>query len=381
MELLLLLVALLGHAFLWIGLVNRIHSVGMRRKVLKTISWSCFLCMVAIPVAIGWWYVVGRPENWTFVIAAYAAICCVVAPVTLLRLVWLRWLQPTPSVVRFHRRRRIDIALDGDGSNGDSKHHWLAHLPLNEALHLEVNQWVLDVPRLSPTLDGLSILHLSDLHLIDRISKAYFQEVVRVCNELQPDLACITGDIVDRTECIDWIPDTLGRLKTRHGVYFILGNHDRRVDTGRLRRMLEQSGLVDLGGRWLSIAIDGTSVALAGNEQPWFKGSGTRPHSPGATAGRGLVIALAHSPDQFAWARAQNADLLLAGHTHGGQIRIPLLGAILSPTAAGVRYISGVYYVAPTILHVTQGISSDIPLRWNCRPEIAHLRLRAGGPS
>ena len=70
---------------------------------------------------------------------------------------------------------------------------------------------------------------------------------------------------------------------------------------------------------------------------------------------------------------------MLAGHTHGGQIRIPPLGAILSPTAKGVKYISGVFYVPPTILHVTRGVSGDIPVRWNCRPEIAHLRLRMSG--
>jgi len=96
------------------------------------------------------------------------------------------------------------------------------------------------------------------------------------------------------------------------------------------------------------------------------------------TAPDGLRIVLAHTPDQFAWARAQNADLMLAGHTHGGQICIPPLGAIFSPTAAGVRYISGIFYAPPTVLHVSRGLSGDIPIRWNCRPEISRLRLRAG---
>ena len=219
------------------------------------------------------------------------------------------------------------------------------------------------------------------------MGKAYFHEVVRISNELQPDLVCMTGDIVDRSACLDWIPDTLGRLTARHGVYFILGNHDRRVDAGRLRRMLEQSGLVSLGGRWLPIEIGGAPVLLAGNERPWFDGPvRVRANAPPAWRAtwrgshrddlRSLRIVLAHTPDQFAWARSHDADLMLAGHTHGGQIRIPPLGAIFSPTAEGVKYISGVFYVPPTILHVTRGVSGDIPVRWNCRPEIAHLRLR-----
>ena len=69
---------------------------------------------------------------------------------------------------------------------------------------------------------------------------------------------------------------------------------------------------------------------------------------------------------------------MLAGHTHGGQIRIPPLGAIFSPTWRGVRYVSGIFYAPPTILHVTRGVSGDVPVRWNCPPEIALLRLRAG---
>ncbi len=90
-----------------------------------------------------------------------------------------------------------------------------------------------------------------------------------------------------------------------------------------------------------------------------------------------LRIALAHCPDQLRWARAWGADLMLAGHTHGGQIRIPPLGAIFSPTRHGVKYVSGVFYSPPTILHVSRGVSGDIPIRWNCPPEIACLRLRS----
>ena len=108
------------------------------------------------------------------------------------------------------------------------------------------------------------------------------------------------------------------------------------------------------------------------------------PRQTGAILADALRIALAHGPDQLRWARAWGADLMLAGHTHGGQIRIPPLGAIFSPTRHGVKYISGVFYSPPTILHVSRGVSGDIPVRWNCPPEIACLRsagrLMAAGP-
>ncbi len=270
----------------------------------------------------------------------------------------------------------VDL-VSAAASAAELAHHPLVHLPWNEILQLEVVQWVLDVPRLPPALDGLSIVHFSDLHLTGRVGKAYFRELVRFSNELRPDLVCITGDLIDRAACLDWFADTLGQLVARHGVYFILGNHDCNVDLGRLRRTLNQQGLIDLGGRWMTIEIGGTPVVLAGNERPWIAAAADLKTCPPPAPAGPLRIGLAHTPDQLAWARAQECDLLLVGHTHGGQIRLPPLGAIFSPSIDGVKYISGIYYVPPTILHVTRGVSGDVPVRWNCRPEIAQLCLRA----
>ena len=78
-------------------------------------------------------------------------------------------------------------------------HHFLVHLPGNESLQLDLTERAIDLPRLPPALDGLSIVHLSDLHFTGRVGKAYFQEVVRLSNELEPDLVAITGDLVDRS--------------------------------------------------------------------------------------------------------------------------------------------------------------------------------------
>jgi len=392
MDVPLLLFALLGHVFLWVGVLNRLHALGMRRRTIHRISMVCFLCMGLIPVGIGWQYF-GNPERhptapWTFpadgtpaglFIMAYVAVCWTVASVTLLRFLWLRVFHRPPPILRFHRRRTVEIdPASAAASAAELAHHPLVRLPLNQILQLDLSEWVLDVPRMAPALDGLSIVHLSDLHLTGRVGKAYFRELVRVSNELRPDLVCITGDIIDRAACVDWLADTIGQLVARHGVYFVLGNHDYDVDFDRLRRTLQQHGLIDLGGRWRTVEIDGTPVVLAGNERPWIVTPELEDGVPPAVAGS-LRILLAHTPDQLAWARAHEADLLLAGHTHGGQIRLPPLGAICSPSIEGVKYISGVYYVPPTILHVTRGVSGDIPVRWNCRPEIAHLRLHAGG--
>jgi uncharacterized protein len=368
----LLLLALLGHAFLWIGLVNRLHAMGIRRRIIKSLSLVFFLCSVLILVG-GWQYC----GNDGVFVRLYVILCWMVLAATLFRLVYFRWIRQVPSIVRYHGRRRVEINPDS-AEAGESSHHFITRLPRNEILHLEVTQWDLDVPRLPPALNGLSVIHLSDLHLTGRVGVTYFREVVRTCNELRPDLVCITGDIVDHPMCIEWIADTLGKLDARHGVYFILGNHDRLVDFQRLRQTMQQSGFVDLGGRLLSIEIHGAPILLAGNERPWINTPLVQDTHQFLTGHRALRIALAHTSDQLAWAQAFDADLMLSGHTHGGQICIPPLGAIFSPMLTGVKYISGVFHAPPTILHVTRGLSGDIPVRWNCRPEIALLKLRAG---
>jgi predicted MPP superfamily phosphohydrolase len=90
-----------------------------------------------------------------------------------------------------------------------------------------------------------------------------------------------------------------------------------------------------------------------------------------------LSLVLSHSPDQFAWAQGAGFKLMLAGHTHGGQGRLPLVGAVLTPCLSGVKYSAGVYYEPPTLLHVTRGISGMMPVRINCPPELTKLVLRA----
>ena len=156
------------------------------------------------------------------------------------------------------------------------------------------------MPRLPPELDGFSIVHLSDLHYTGHLAKGFFEEMARISNDLSPDLVAITGDLVDKDCCIDWLPDTLGRLKARYGVYFIFGNHDLRVDWRRMLRVLDDCGLVYVGGRWLSIDVSGQRMLLAGNERPWFKPAADPRTFPPRTEVPVRII-LAHSPDQLAW--------------------------------------------------------------------------------
>ncbi|MCE9546081.1 MAG: metallophosphoesterase, partial [Planctomycetia bacterium] len=200
--------------------------------------------------------------------------------------------------------------------------------------------------------------------------------VVRRANEFDADIIALTGDLVDRERTFPWLHDTLGSLRSKHGAYFVLGNHDLKVDHRRLRELLRGDGLIDLGSRWHSLEIHGRRVILAGNELPWFPPAADLTAIPRQADGGPLRIVLAHSPDQLPWARDHDVDLMLAGHTHGGQFRFPVIGPVVTCSLVGTRYAAGTYHEAPTVLHVSRGLSGTILLRLNCPPELTRLVLR-----
>jgi predicted MPP superfamily phosphohydrolase len=262
---------------------------------------------------------------------------------------------------------------------GDLVTAGLVRIPGNQALQLHVHRKSVEVPRLSGDLDGLSIAHLSDLHFTGQMKKEFYQRVVARANEFDADLVALTGDLVDKSRCIEWIPDTLGRLRARFGVFFVLGNHDLRVrDLQRLRESLTDSGLTDLSGRWLRRSVRGEPVVLAGNEMPWIPPITDLTDCPVESDGkRNLRIALCHDPDQIGWAQAWDIDVMLAGHTHGGQICPPFVGPVVTPSRRGLSRIAGAYREGPTLLHISRGLAGTRPLRINCPPELTMLVLKS----
>jgi len=394
------LYTLFGHAFFWIGLVNRLHGAALPRWFI-TQSTKVLLAIVAAgPFLVLAWLLAGwenpfvapdrslahRPGH--VVLLAYIGVCWLAGAGTIARWLWHNAYLRRPRKVQWlHRRCRADISPARAALRPEEcVHHFTASLPGNQSLQLDVTRREIELAWLPAALDGVTILHLSDFHFTGKVGKAYFREVVRVGNELQPDLIALTGDYADGDACIDWIPDTLGRLSAPGGVYFVLGNHDTFINTRRLREVMKASGLIDLGGRCLPLSIRGEPIILAGNELPWIPPAPDlsvsepgrprpRSSSEASAPSERLRIVLAHTPDQIGWARCHEVDLMLCGHTHGGQIRFPLVGAILMPSFHGVKFDCGLFYLPPTILHVTRGVSGKYSLRWNCPPEIALLTL------
>lgn len=217
---------------------------------------------------------------------------------------------------------------------------------------------------------------ISDLHLGPYVTLAEIERVVDVVNTLAPDLVLLGGDYVSRTaQTMSALASVLARLAARAGVYAVLGNHDLWTDRELVQRGLEAAGARVLVNAGEEVSTPGGPLYVAGLDDAW---SG-HPDDARAMASHraGLpTILLQHEPDPAA-ERANDARLLLqlAGHTHGGQVRLPLIGAPVLPLY-GRRYVAGLYAVGRSHLYVTRGIGVIAPpVRFNCPPEVALFTL------
>jgi len=369
-----------------VAVYNRLHAIGWHRHLVKTAKNTALLVMV-VPLAIvaGWINASGDPfvnppavfaqTTW---VQAYFWLCFGIAVPAIVSWCWRGYANNCAYLVGC-KQRTIHVGRRlGFPPCGNLTTRMLVALPGNQSLDLEVNEKDIVVPRLPDALNGLSIAHLSDLHFTGGLGREFFDFVVDQANELKPDIVAITGDVIDDAKCLPWIGSVLGRLRGTHGVFCVLGNHDQRIrDTSLLLGTFKDAGVTCLGGRCVEVRVRGRTVLLAGNELPWFRPAPDLSKcQDDLQETRSARVLLSHSPDQIQWARAHDFDLMLAGHMHGGQIRIPVVGPIVGPSYYGVRYSSGLHYVKPTLLHVSRGVSGVHPLRIHCRPELTKLVLR-----
>jgi predicted MPP superfamily phosphohydrolase len=383
----LVLLGAIGHVVLWVGLVNRLHGVAWNRKMIDALTAFCGFALVALPMAAAsiFWLrgPLVPPARWDgphWAAWSWLVACAILGVMALGHWLWRRSHPEIRGGLVANHTTELDVRRTTvEPLTAPGLPRLLSHLPYNQVVRPWLHEKKLELPRLTARYAGLRIVHLSDLHLSGRITPRYFEEVFERVNAWDPDLTVVTGDIVERQHCLDWVPTTLGRLRATNGVYFVLGNHDQKVDCRRLRSALVLAGLVDLGGRFCRLEIDGRSLILAGNELPWFAPAADVSNCPPHDAdGMPLRILLAHSPDQFGWAQDRDFDLVLAGHCHGGQVRFPIVGAVLAPSLHGTRYAAGVFRRGDTVMHVSRGTSGLAPFRFNCPPEVTLLELSAG---
>ncbi|MGE5192209.1 MAG: metallophosphoesterase [Deltaproteobacteria bacterium] len=371
----------MGHAALIVAIVNRVHGWPLPVRVLHRVRQGHDLVIVILPVAFACLAGFRGPRlffggSWhelSFPLLVYLAVCGAVA-LALPAVAVYRRLAGSAELQIGGQSTEIDLARElGFRPVGRGPYRLFTHVPGNEFLKLEASDKEYRLPRLPTAWNGLSILHLSDLHFIGTIERIWFERVIRIANTMPADLVVFTGDLLDREDLVEWIPATLGQLRAPLGCYFVLGNHDSYLtNTDRIRARLEDLGWHSLAGGVRVIDCKGRPLVICGSELPWM---GTQPDLSAAPT-EAFRLFLSHTPDNVNWACSHNIDLMLSGHNHGGQVRLPGFGPVYSPSIYGCHYASGVFWEPPTLLYVSRGISGKHPLRWNCLPELTRLILR-----
>lgn len=247
--------------------------------------------------------------------------------------------------------------------------------------HIAVTYHEVVVPALPSGLEGLRILHVSDLHLAP--GSALACELPDVAASVPHDLALYTGDYIDDDAGIAPVAALLARMPRVEGAYAVLGNHDYRPygrhdganDVGALRQALSGAGLHLLMNA--AQPICGGELFIVGVDDPATHHDDLDRAMSGVPEGACSLL-LAHTPDIALRLGRHRPGLILAGHTHGGQIRLPLLGPLITMSKLPRDKVMGLQEVGGVRLFVTRGIGySGLNIRLGCPPEVALLTLRS----
>ena len=245
---------------------------------------------------------------------------------------------------------------------------------------LEFVRLELTLPRLAAAFDGYRVVQIGDLHLDDWSRPARLERISTMVNAERPDLIAITGDFASYSaERLDTerLVGTLGHLSAPDGVLAILGNHDYLTDVKLIRRCIREAGLTELINEVVTYTREGSELHVAGIDDV-MEGRSRLDLVLQDLAASGAAVLLAHEPDFADVAAATGRfDLQLSGHSHGGQVRIPLLGrAVLPPFSQ--RYTRGLHRVGGMLLYANRGLGTvHARLRFGCRPEVTAITLRS----
>ena len=239
-----------------------------------------------------------------------------------------------------------------------------------------VNRYRIPVADLPPSFHGFTLAHLTDIHFGSFVSEAFIERIVHTANGLGTDAIVCTGDYVlgdDATEKIDTVWPILAKLKARHGVYSVLGNHDHHADFDRSLYWLERSGQ-NLRHQCKPIHKGKERIMIGGAGDYWYDRLEIDNTFSGSDK-RDCRVLLSHNPDSIDSQFDTPLSLVISGHTHGGQVVIPFFGPPVLPVK-NKNYSSGLIATAKTQLFISKGIGwSGLPIRFNCYPEIAVLEL------
>lgn len=257
-----------------------------------------------------------------------------------------------------------------------------AHIPFawvrklgghNEVYDIEVTRHEVFIDDLAPELDGYRIAFLTDTHIAGFVRRQFYGEIVKQTMLSEPDLILLGGDFVTWERHIPLIgPALLEGLSARDGIYAVLGNHDYWANAAKVRAALEEHGVKLVINRSV---VPRRGLTLLGIDEV-YRGE---PDLDAAFAhARDTIIGLSHHPDIIDELDGRRIDLLVCGHTHGGQIRFPFFGSVVVPSRHEGRYAAGFQRRGEVLMYVSRGIGAIPPLRILCKPEVATFVLRRG---
>jgi len=252
-----------------------------------------------------------------------------------------------------------------------------AYARLIEPYNYLVSQTDVFLRDLPGRFEGFRITQVTDVHHSKILGLSEVRRVVNLAQQTAPDLFVLTGDYTTSyRRYIEPCAEALSQLKAPEGVWAVLGNHDHYTDPELTTRALERNHIAVLNNANTTIQRASDAIQLSGIDD-W---SWAATNWPGAFTGWNAnrpTILLSHQPSVLDLAETQNVSLILSGHTHGGQINLPWLGAPARFATKDLKYAQGLFRRGDTQLYVSSGTGViGLPVRLGVRPEIAVLRLR-----
>lgn len=245
------------------------------------------------------------------------------------------------------------------------------------------------IGHLPEVFHGTKIAQISDIHFEEFLPADHVRGVVREVNALEPDIVVFTGDLATSPETQDRrrrelaaakaapAGEILAELKAGLGRFGVFGNHDVKTDPNMLTDVLTNAGMVVLRNQSVPIEREGHRIWIAGIDD-YFAGRVNIPRTLSGVAKGEVVVALAHEPDLADAVTKFPVDLQLSGHSHGGQVRIPFIGAPVLPPMAQ-KYPLGLYRIGNLQLYTNAGVGVvGLPIRFDCPPEITLITLTRG---
>lgn len=244
---------------------------------------------------------------------------------------------------------------------------------------LEVRRHSLPIRGWPAALDGFRIAVASDWHGRTRFFAGRLADLV---NRVEPDLVAVPGDLVDDPGELGDAAAELARIRAPLGVWFVPGNHDHDLGPGgppveAVCAAVRRAGGEVLRNEGRRLEVRGAGLWLAGVDDPSRKRDNVAAALLGAREDEPVIL-LAHAPRAAVRPEARRAALVIAGHTHGGQVCVPFFGPVVTKAGKGVRFVRGLYRDDGRWVYVSCGLGTvTLPLRFGCRPEVAVLELRA----